>query len=49
MLVRLYVSKVPQLCAAFKFVEEVEATAMTFLKRFFLRNTVMDWHPKNVM
>lgn len=48
-LVRLYVSKIPQLCGAFKFVEEVEATAETFLKRFYLKNTVMDWHPKNVM
>jgi len=49
MLVRLYVSKIPQLCGAFKFVEEVEATAESFLKRFYLKNTVMDWHPKNVM
>lgn len=22
---------------------------MTYLKRFYLKNTVMDWHPKNVM
>ncbi|TFY59612.1 hypothetical protein EVJ58_g5673 [Rhodofomes roseus] len=33
----------------FQFPEEVEATAMTYLKRFYLKNTVMDWHPKNVM
>ena len=49
LLVKLYVSKVPQLCDHFRFPEEVEATAMTFLKRFYLKNTVMDWHPKNVM
>lgn len=29
--------------------DEVEDTAMTYLKRFYLKNTVMDWHPKNVM
>ncbi|KZT06844.1 cyclin-like protein [Laetiporus sulphureus 93-53] len=49
LLVKLYVGKIPQLCAHFRFPEEVEATAMTYLKRFYLKNTVMDWHPKNVM
>jgi cyclin H len=49
LLVQLYLSKIPQLCAHFRFPEEVEATAMTYLKRFYLKNTVMDWHPKNVM
>ncbi|KAM6498242.1 Cyclin-like protein [Amanita muscaria] len=49
LLVKLYVSKIPQLCALFRFPEEVEATAITYLKRFYLRNTVMDWHPKSVM
>ena len=29
--------------------EEVEATGISYLKRFYLKNTVMDWHPKNVM
>lgn len=33
----------------FRFPEEVEATAVSYLKRFYLKNTVMDWHPKNVM
>jgi cyclin H len=27
----------------------VEATAVAYLKRFYLKNTAMDWHPKNVM
>ncbi|KAF8213273.1 cyclin-like protein [Mycena galopus ATCC 62051] len=49
LLVRLYVSKIPQLCGFFRFPEEVEATAVSYLKRFYLKNTVMDWHPKNVM
>lgn len=48
-LVKLYISKVTQLCGLFRFPEEVEATAVSYLKRFYLKNTVMDWHPKNVM
>ena len=49
LLVKLYIGKVPQLCGHLHFPEEVEATAITYLKRFYLKNTVMDWHPKNVM
>ncbi|CAL1696067.1 unnamed protein product [Somion occarium] len=49
LLVKLYAGKVSQLCGHFRFPEEVEATAVTYLKRFYLKNTVMDWHPKNVM
>ena len=49
MLVKLYVGKISQLCGHFRFPEEVEATAVSYLKRFYLKNTVMDWHPKNVM
>ncbi|KAG8994875.1 hypothetical protein FRB94_009624 [Tulasnella sp. JGI-2019a] len=48
-LVKLYIGKVGQLCAHFRFPEEVEATAVSYLKRFYLKNTVMDYHPKNVM
>lgn len=49
LLVKLYITKVTQLCGFFRFPEEVEATAVSYLKRFYLKNTVMDWHPKNVM
>jgi cyclin H len=49
LLVKLYISKITQLCGHFRFPEEVEATAVSYLKRFYLKNTVMDWHPKNVM
>jgi cyclin H len=49
MLVKLYISKISQLCGHFRFPEEVEATAVSYLKRFYLKNTAMDWHPKNVM
>lgn len=37
------------MCGAFKYPEIVTATAMTYLKRFYLRNTCMDYHPKNIM
>ncbi|KAF8578523.1 cyclin-like protein [Ramaria rubella] len=47
-LMKLYVGKVAQR-NHFRFPEEVEATAVSYLKRFYLQNTVMDWHPKNVM
>ncbi|KAJ8494883.1 hypothetical protein ONZ51_g2003 [Trametes cubensis] len=49
LLVKLYVGKIAQLCGHFRFPEEVEATAVSYMKRFYLKNTVMDWHPKNVM
>ncbi|KAI0724426.1 cyclin-like protein [Cerioporus squamosus] len=49
LLVKLYVGKISQLCGHFRFPEDVEATAATYMKRFYLKNTVMDWHPKNVM
>jgi len=49
LLVKLYIAKISQLCGLFRFPEEVEATGITYLKRFYLKNTVMDWHPKNVM
>jgi len=49
LLVKLYISNVGQLCAHFHMPEVVEATACSYIRRFYLRNTVMDWHPKNVM
>ncbi|KAK4054194.1 hypothetical protein OIV83_001220 [Microbotryomycetes sp. JL201] len=48
-LVKYYLTQVSSLCGAFRFSENVQATAMTYLKRFYLRNTCMDYHPKNVM
>jgi cyclin H len=36
------------MCARIGLAEEVEATAVSYLKRFYLKNTVMDWHPMNV-
>jgi cyclin H len=48
-LVKLYLGKAAQLCRHFRFPEEVEATTLSYMKRFYIKNTVMDWHPKNVM
>ncbi|GAA6002893.1 hypothetical protein JCM10207_001885 [Rhodosporidiobolus poonsookiae] len=48
-LVTYYLTQIQALCGAFQFPEMVAATAMTYLKRFYLRNTCMDYHPKNVM
>ena len=42
-------TKITQLCVPFRFDETVEATAISYLKRFYLRNTVMGKHPKNIM
>ena len=38
-----------QLFHFLQFPEEVEATGISYLKRFYLKNTVMDWYPKNLM
>jgi len=48
-LVTYYLAQIARLCKAFRFPNNVESTAMTYLKRFYLRNTCMDYHPKNVM
>ncbi|KDQ12878.1 hypothetical protein BOTBODRAFT_34025 [Botryobasidium botryosum FD-172 SS1] len=48
-LVKLYIGRVGGICAALAFPEEVEATAISYIKRFYLKNTAMDWHPKDVM
>ncbi|KAF9056310.1 cyclin-like protein [Panaeolus papilionaceus] len=49
LLVKQYIVKISEVCGAFQYPEEVEATAITYLKRFYLKNTVMDWHPMRVM
>lgn len=48
-LVTYYLTRVRQLVKAFALPELVEATTLTFIKRFYLRNTCMDYHPKNIM
>jgi cyclin H len=44
-----YLTRQALFAKAFKFGEMVEATAASYLKRFYLRNTCMDYHPKLVM
>lgn len=49
LLVSFYVSSIPRTCAGFGLPEVVEATAISYLKRFYLWNTCMDYHPRKVM
>lgn len=49
LLVAYYLQQAVGLCGAFKFPEAVSATALSYLKRFYLRNTAMDYHPKDIM
>ncbi|GAA5934803.1 TFIIH complex kinase subunit CCL1 [Sporobolomyces koalae] len=49
LLVTYYLTQVQAMCGAFQFPEMVQATAMSYLKRFYLNNKVMDYHPKNIM
>ncbi|KAH8916904.1 cyclin-like protein [Atractiella rhizophila] len=44
-----YLSKIREISNALNFPETVEATAVSYVKRFYLRNTAMDYHPKNIM
>ncbi|WVQ74363.1 hypothetical protein IAR50_003963 [Cryptococcus sp. DSM 104548] len=49
-LVRFYCQQVSQICRrGFALPEQVEATAISYLKRFYLKNSVMEWHPKTIM
>lgn len=49
LLIRFYLSTIPRTCAGFGFPETIEATAISYFKRFYLWNTVMDYHPRKVM
>lgn len=48
-LIAYYLTRVRQLVKAFSLPELVEATTITFIKRFYLRNTCMDFHPKHIV
>lgn len=48
-LVAYYLAQLVRLAKAFNLPLATQSTAMTYLKRFYLRNTCMDYHPKNVM
>lgn len=48
-LVAYYVSTVARTCAGFGFPEVIEATTISYLKRFYIWNTCMDYHPRKIM
>ena len=48
-LIVYYLSQIRPICNLFQFPENVEATAMTYMKRVYLANSVVDLHPKRVM
>lgn len=49
-MVRFYCSHTSTICRqGFGLSEVVEATAISYIKRFYLKNSVMEWHPKSIM
>ncbi|KAI1308757.1 hypothetical protein EDD11_004166 [Mortierella claussenii] len=48
-LLGFYERKIVQIFRHWKLPSYVTATAIVYMKRFFLENTVMDYHPKDVM
>ncbi|KAL7415381.1 cyclin-like protein [Mrakia frigida] len=48
-LIAYYISTVPPTCAGFGASLTVEATTILYLKRFYLVNTCMDYHPRKIM
>lgn len=50
LLVRYYCAQAAKIVReGFQLPESLETTAVTYLKRFYLKNSVMEWHPKVVM
>lgn len=50
LLLRFYCSQVSRICReGFGLPEVVESTAISYVKRFYLKNSVMEWHPKIIM
>lgn len=48
-MVRFYAWKIVEVCGAFKFPVKVQATALLYLKRFYLRHSLMEFEPKSIM
>ncbi|GFZ50968.1 hypothetical protein JCM24511_08726 [Saitozyma sp. JCM 24511] len=50
LLLHFYISQASKICrGGFGLPEVVESTAISYLKRFYLKNSVMEWHPKVIM
>lgn len=48
-LVRFYASKIHALVTLFGMPSVVRATAISYFQKFYLTNSVMEYHPKNIM
>lgn len=49
-LVNFYCQQASKICIqGFGVSEYVESTAISYIKRFYLKNSVMEWHPKSIM
>ena len=48
-LIIYYLLQLKPICNMFRFPEIVEATTITYIKRFYLFNSVIDVHPKRIM
>lgn len=46
---RFYEQKIQEVCGAFKFPHKIQATAILYFKRFYLRWSVMEHDPKHIM
>eukprot|EP00252_Welwitschia_mirabilis_P005313 TRINITY_DN15818_c0_g1_i1.p1 TRINITY_DN15818_c0_g1~~TRINITY_DN15818_c0_g1_i1.p1 ORF type:complete len:333 (+),score=72.01 TRINITY_DN15818_c0_g1_i1:456-1454(+) len=46
---RFYEQKIQEVCGAFKFPHKIQATAIIYFKRFYLRWSVMEHDPKHIM
>ncbi|KAI3841763.1 hypothetical protein MKX03_035632 [Papaver bracteatum] len=44
-----YEHKIQEVCGAFGFPHKIQATAITYFKRFYLQWSVMEHHPKHIM
>lgn len=48
-IIRFYLLRIGKIVKAFGLPSLIEATAMTLMKRFYLRNSCMQFHPKLIM
>ncbi|KAK9235971.1 cyclin-like protein [Lipomyces kononenkoae] len=48
-LVLYYCGKMQDMASLFKLPSHVKATGISYLKRFYLRHSVMEYHPKNIL
>lgn len=48
-IIRFYLLRIGRIVKALGLPSLIEATAMTFMKRFYLRNSCMQFHPKLIM